>query len=386
MNLEDYLLFFAVWVGHSALWLVALNVIYSRPFHRRTLKLAQLAVAALVFGFPLAVWATIGLDFAPLRARVVSFPWLPLQVYFALCLAMSCWVIPIATVIRLLRPIPVQLVSRLNEVMDTARELGERPTGDGKYCWLAQIPGNQCFQVEFSELTLRLPGLPPGWDGLTILQLSDLHLTGTPDRRFYERVIDRAMSDGTPDIVAITGDLIDTERHHRWLLPLLSKLDWSEAAFAILGNHDYWYRPDRIRRRLAKMGISVLGNGWTAAEVRGQRLVAIGHEGPWFPGEPDLTNCPGEGFRLLLSHTPDNIGWARRNGVQLMLSGHNHGGQIRLPVFGSLFVPSRYSRRYDCGLFWKPPTLLYVNRGLGGKEPLRFNCRPEVTRLILRNG
>jgi predicted MPP superfamily phosphohydrolase len=67
-----------------------------------------------------------------------------------------------------------------------------------------------------------------------------------------------------------------------------------------------------------------------------------------------------------------------------MLSGHNHGGQIRLPVVGSVFVPSLYSRRYDCGTFDEPPTLLQVSRGLSGLHPLRFNCRPEVTRIVLR--
>jgi predicted MPP superfamily phosphohydrolase len=67
-----------------------------------------------------------------------------------------------------------------------------------------------------------------------------------------------------------------------------------------------------------------------------------------------------------------------------MLAGHNHGGQIRLPVIGSIFVPSRYSRKYDCGTFHEPPTLLHVNRGLGGQQPLRYYCRPEVTRIMLR--
>jgi len=67
-----------------------------------------------------------------------------------------------------------------------------------------------------------------------------------------------------------------------------------------------------------------------------------------------------------------------------MLSGHNHGGQIRVPILGSLFVPSRYSRRYDMGNFHEPPTVLHVNRGLSGKEAIRFRCRPQVTRLILR--
>jgi predicted MPP superfamily phosphohydrolase len=87
---------------------------------------------------------------------------------------------------------------------------------------------------------------------------------------------------------------------------------------------------------------------------------------------------------LLLSHTPDNIHWARTNNIDLMLAGHTHGGQWRFPVLGSVFVPSRYSRKYDCGVFWEPPTFLHVTRGISGREPLRWNCRPEVTWLMLR--
>ena len=69
-----------------------------------------------------------------------------------------------------------------------------------------------------------------------------------------------------------------------------------------------------------------------------------------------------------------------------MLSGHVHGGQIRLPLIGSLLVPSRYGRRYDCGVFAEGPTLLHVTRGAGGNHPLRFGCRPEAVRLVLRPG
>ncbi|HBI43714.1 MAG TPA: hypothetical protein DDY78_12815 [Planctomycetales bacterium] len=118
--------------------------------------------------------------------------------------------------------------------------------------------------------------------------------------------------------------------------------------------------------------------------MRGEPLVVIGQESPWFPPAPDLSACPAGPFRLCLSHTPDNIRWAQRAGVDLMLSGHVHGGQIRLPVIGSILVPSRYGRRYDCGVFDEAPTLLHVSRGLGGDHPVRFLCRPEATRLILR--
>ena len=121
----------------------------------------------------------------------------------------------------------------------------------------------------------------------------------------------------------------------------------------------------------------VPSNTWQQIEVRGEPLVVIGHEGPWLRPEPDLSACPREPFRLCLSHTPDNIRWARRAGVDLMLSGHVHGGQVRFPLFGSVLVPSRYGRRYDCGVFDEPPTLLHVSRGLSGDHPLRYLCRPE---------
>jgi len=77
---------------------------------------------------------------------------------------------------------------------------------------------------------------------------------------------------------------------------------------------------------------------------------------------------------------------ARRAGIDLMLSGHVHGGQIRFPVIGSVLVPSIYGRRYDCGLFHEAPTVLHVSRGLSGDQPLRFGCKPEATLLTLRAG
>ena len=379
-----YVLFFAAWVGHAALWLVGLNILYSQPFHRSYLKAARLLVAVVVFGFPFALWAIVGFDLLAIIVTDPSPPFMLLQLYLGLCFFISFWAIPVMTLFRLVRQTPRQLISRRRHIVDVSAQLGGKPAGDGRYRRLALLPGNQVFQVEFTELTLQVPGLPVAWDKLTILQLSDLHLSGTPSEKFYETVIEQCLAGGTPDIVAITGDFVDTEIHHRWLVPLLKPLRWQAGAFAILGNHDIWYDPPSIRRELEQLGITVLGNGWRALDVRGEPLVVIGHEGPWFRPKPDLKGCPEGAFRLCLSHSPDNIRWARRNRVQLMLSGHCHGGQIRLPVFGSLFVPSSYSRKYDCGLFFEDPTLLYVNRGLSGREPLRYNCRPEVTRLILK--
>src|SRR5207237_8961353 len=91
-------------------------------------------------------------------------------------------------------------------------------------------------------------------------------------------------------------------------------------------------------------------------------------------------------FSVLLSHTPDQLPFARRHDFDLMLAGHNQGGQIRLPYLGALITPSFYGSRYAGDLYFADPTLLHVSRGLAGIHPIRFNCPPEVPLLILRQG
>jgi len=184
--------------------------------------------------------------------------------------------------------------------------------------------------------------------------------------------------------VIFAGDLLDTDEHHSWVQPLLGELSAKEGKFAILGNHDDHHEPERIRQELMSAGFQVLGNDWKQVTIRGEACTLIGHEGPWFPGSADLREAPAEPFRLLISHTPDNLPWAVAQHVNLMLSGHVHGGQIRLPIIGSIFVPSIYGRRYDEGVFEKEGTLIVVNRGLSGKEPLRFRCNPQIIELTLR--
>lgn len=382
MSAERISFFLVVWIGHSALWLVTMNIVYSQPLPRWALRTWRAIVAGLVAIFPIAYWTLVTI----VPDNHSSAIWWIAHVYVGLCCLNCVTVIPLVTVRRWLRTRPPQLVGQTSHVIDTASALGGKPDGDGRFRWMARLPLNQVYEVEFTQNVLYFPDLPPEWDNLSILQLSDLHFCGTPDRAFFEYVFDQCMKQGVPDILAITGDFVDTDRHHRWIFRLLSRLQWNDAAFAILGNHDSLYDDHKIRRRLIRRGVTMLGNRWEVLQVRGHPLLAVGHEGPWFEPAPDLSKAPPAVFRLCLSHTPDNICWAMRNNIDLMLSGHCHGGQIRLPLFGSLFVPSKYSRSFDHGLFWQPPTLLNVNRGLSGKEPLRYLCRPEVTRFVLRCG
>jgi predicted MPP superfamily phosphohydrolase len=384
MQVLGWILLFGAAVGHTAICTWALNNIYGRALPHRVLSLARKLAALLV----VAGVGLFALVLGPEVVRGAAFPWRErgydvLGVYAPACCCVGLGIVPAVTLRRLLRRRPAALHSNHTWTVDVAARLGYKPVGRSKRPWLARLPGNQLFQVDFAERTYRLARLPTAWDGLSILHLSDLHFHGTPDRAFFEQVFDLCR-DWQPDLVALTGDVVDSSKHHRWILPLLGRLTWNVAAFAILGNHDYWRDPPVVRRRLRRAGFRVLDNRWEQIDVRGQPMVVIGHEGPWFPPAPDLSACPAGAFRLCLSHTPDNMPWARRHGIDLVLAGHNHGGQIRFPVIGSVLVPSVYSRRYDCGSFHEPPTVLHVSRGLAGQHPLRFNCRPEVTKVILR--
>jgi uncharacterized protein len=385
MHFHQILLFLLAWVGHGYLLMLSLNLAYSQRYHRKLLKVMRHFWGVLLFAGPpvfcgLGDSDLLGLSRQAIEAGSGVVP----AVYVWLCWPVGI-VFLVVTLARCLHRSPAIVLDERTETIDIAKELGHRPVGDGKYKRIAAIGFNDLFRVEFTTFTLAVPGLPPAWDGLTILHLSDLHFYGTPGREYYDAVIRRGVSAGPPDLLVLSGDIVDGPQYLDWIEPILSPLKWKVAALAILGNHDWWQDFEGVRKHLAALGMHVLSNRWETIDVRGERLVAIGHEGPWFRPPPDLTSCP-DGFRLLVSHTPDNIRWGRRNDCRLMLSGHNHGGQIRLPIIGSMFVPSVYSRRYDMGTFHEPPTVLHVNRGLAGKEAIRFRCHPQVSRIVLRVG
>src|SRR5579871_3210162 len=366
------------WLGHLVLMIISHNWCYGLALPRHASKIIHLGHAFLILAFPPALLWSIGGSLDGTSPRFLTEL---MTNYALLCIIVGFVALPLNTVMRLRRRDPS--LEKKSRVLDVAKHLGRDPIGDSPERILTYFPGNEVFQVELVERTLCLSRLPAAWDGLTILHLSDLHFRGTPDRDYFRFVVDRC-ADWQPDLVAITGDIADSSRHMRWIVPVLGRLRWRCAAVAILGNHDHWLDTSIIRRRLRRLGMLVPTNNWQSIEVRGEPLVVIGHKGPWLKPPPELTDCPRAPFRLCLSHTPDNIRWAQAAGIDLMLSGHVHGGQVRFPLFGSVLVPSRYGRRYDCGVFEEPPTVLHVSRGLSGDHPLRYLCRPEVTLLTLR--
>ncbi|VTS02752.1 metallophosphoesterase [Tuwongella immobilis] len=378
MTVSQIALAALLWPGHAVIWTVPLNWAYAQPWPKPLLRTIRAICGLIIVGLPLAF-----------VALAQSGPWEWMQTPWQACYLFACallaWmVLPIITVRRWLRKPVAPLIAERSIIRNIAAELPEFPVPPSKARWLTKLPGNDALRVEFSELTLAPPRLPAAWDGLTILHLSDLHLIGTPTQAYFQKVMEHVQTLGTPDLLVITGDLVDTPTHHRWLIRLLHPLRWNYGAFAILGNHDWLFDDRPIRRRLQRLGMHVIGNGMHEMTVRGEPLQILGNEGPWFVPVPDPAKLPHGPFRLLLSHTPDNLPWAKSHHVDLMLSGHNHGGQIRIPGFGPIFVPSRFGRRYDMGTFFEPPTLMHVNRGLSGKTPLRLFCPPQVSWITLR--
>ena len=373
------------WVGHACVCTAALNYVYGCRLPKAVLKPWRFVTGVLILAFPLLVWALGRVpidDLGPAVAAGVGAAVWALFAYCVFCLIIGL-MFPIITLERYRRKPHACVASEATRTLDLWPELGAKLVGDGKHRWAVRVPGNGVFKFDITDLTLALPNLPPEWDGLTLLHLSDLHFHGTPSRAYFDRVLDELAAGPVPDLVCLTGDYVDTDMHRDWIQPLLGRLQAKEAKLAILGNHDEHYDPERVRAELAAAGYTVLSNRWEEVAVRGVACVAVGHEGPWFFPPPDLTGAPAGPFRLCLSHTPDNFYWGKANGVGLMLCGHVHGGGIRVPVIGSIFVPSVYGRRFDQGVFADGTTAMVVSRGVSGKEALRVRCNPQAIRVTL---
>lgn len=231
--------------------------------------------------------------------------------------------------------------------------------------------------------------LSPPLDGLTITHLSDLHFTGRITRPFYDLVVDETNALDS-DIIAISGDIIDKQHCFGWIRELLGRLRSRYGIFFVLGNHDLRIRDEvGLRSELMRNGLIDLGGRWELIEVRGESVLLAGNELPWFVPAADMKNGPKPAehrrqLRIAISHSPDQYAWAQTYDFDLMLAGHTHGGQIRFPLIGPVFSPSRFGVKYCAGTFYEDPTLMHVSRGVAGTRPLRFNCPPELTKLTLQ--
>ena len=315
------------------------------------------------------------------NAPVSSWP-LPLRIYGSGCLAISLIALPAAAVQRRLRLNPRGVVVRSRDVDLRRSPEGVPRIGTGVRAMMLRLPGNESMRLRTYDYSVTVNGLPPELNGLSVLHLSDFHFTVAYQREFFEAVADEAARLPS-DLVLFTGDLVDDEACVSWIEPVLGRLRGRLGCYAILGNHDRLAGPDRIEDALRDAGYQMLEGRWVQIADRTATLCLGGTSAPWGP-DPDPKARPVADLTLLLCHTPDRLYRAASWGTDLMFSGHNHGGQVRLPLIGPILMPSRYSRRFDCGFFRHDQTLMYVSRGLGAEYPIRYGCRPEIARLTFR--
>ncbi len=243
--------------------------------------------------------------------------------------------------------------------------------------WL--LWGNTALEV--NTWVIESGKIPSSFDGFRIAQVSDLH-----NADFWEEVV-AALAKAEPDIIVLTGDLIDSGK-----TDVEAALSFAEQAvaiapsYAVSGNHEAWSgdKWDVLRTGLLRAGVVLLEDETVFLDREGETVALLGLSDPAFGADQaailrELT--AGEaGYRILLSHRPERMALYAEAGVDLVFSGHAHGGQFRFPFLGGLVAPDQgLFPEYDAGRFQQGDTVMLVSRGVGNSIiPLRINNRPEL--------
>ena len=252
--------------------------------------------------------------------------------------------------------------------------------------------------LELNTYTIHSRELPDAFDGYRIAQVSDLHNAEFGEGN--ERLL-KVLWEAEPDMIAITGDLIDSRR-----TDLAVALAFAEEAvqiapcYYVSGNHEARVSEyQELKAGLAAAGVTVLDDAQVKIEVSGESITVIGVNDPSFSADylsgdaavidQKLSELVAEepGFTLLLSHRPELFDTYVAHDIDLVLSGHAHGGQFRLPLIGGLVAPNQgLFPKYDAGLYSEGNTNMIVSRGIGNSIiPVRFNNRPEVVLIELES-
>lgn len=252
--------------------------------------------------------------------------------------------------------------------------------------------------LELNTYTISNCGLPDAFDGYRIAQVSDLHNAEFGDGN--QRLLDM-LREAEPDMIAITGDLIDSRKTN-----IAVALAFAEESvriapcYYVSGNHEARVPEYReLKAGLEAAGVTVLDDARVEIEISGKSITIIGVNDPSFLADyltsdaavmdRKLSELSSEdaGFTILLSHRPELFDTYAAHEMDLVLTGHAHGGQFRLPLIGGLIAPNQgLFPKYDDGLYSDGNTNMIVSRGLGNSIiPFRFNNRPEVVLIELKS-
>jgi hypothetical protein len=244
------------------------------------------------------------------------------------------------------------------------------------------------YRLDLAERTVPVAHLPAAWQGLRVALLADLHYAWKPTPDWFVRAFAAAAA-ARPDLILHVGDYFaGPHTIGPDFTSLLAGLPAPLGSYGVPGNHDYDHGIPLVLAALDQAGVTMVTNSHVLLRRGDDTLCIAGVDDLWH-GRPDLdaalAGVPQGTCRILLCHNPDfaeDMPPAPR--VDLMLSGHTHGGQVRLPIVGNVFSSVRY-RKYTLGLVQGPHCPVYISRGLGlgGPHGLRFNCRPELPILTL---
>lgn len=248
--------------------------------------------------------------------------------------------------------------------------------------------GNNSLSV--SSYTVKNNKIPESFRGFRIVQLSDLH-----NKDFKGRLSEKVKA-LSPDIIAVTGDLIDSRRTDISVAEkLIKELKSIAPIYYITGNHESRIGSyPELREMLENYGVTVLDGKTVEIERNGEKITLTGIDDTRFFGSDMLSECEilfsqklkelaenrGDNFSILLSHRPELIDIYAEHGFDLAFTGHAHGGQIRLPFVGGILTPNQgFFPEYDAGEFKKGNTTMIISRGLGNSVfPFRIGNRPDV--------
>jgi predicted MPP superfamily phosphohydrolase len=242
------------------------------------------------------------------------------------------------------------------------------------------------FVVRRVEVPIR--GLDPRLDGYTIAQLSDLHI-GAHTPLWWGKRWARVANAAAADLVVVTGDMVTSGvAFHEDIAELVGELRAKDGVFVIMGNHDYFGEGEPLVSLLEGRGVQVLRNRGVILERDGGQLFLAGIDDTWTKRadlERALAERPAGMATVLLAHDPERFPAAAKRSVQLVLSGHTHGGQIAMPFLARYINASKLAHRYHIGLYKDGDATLYVHPGLGTTgPPMRLGAAPAIALVTLR--
>jgi predicted MPP superfamily phosphohydrolase len=287
----------------------------------------------------------------------------------------------VALFFGLLLPLALTLAAVLPMATTTALSVTLVVAVVGAALALQQRPRVRAYDVAIADL-------PEAFDGCRIAQISDLHCGPFASAARVERWV-TAVNKLSPDIVAVTGDLIASgPAFVPVVAACLGRLRAREGVYACMGNHDYFTEGEEVAHALERAGLALLRNRGIAVKRGDATLYVAGVDDTW-TGRHDVARAvaerpPGAPV-VLLAHDPALFPEAAGHGVDLTLSGHTHGGQLGLPFFSRKVNLARIMTRFTTGFYRHGKAALYVNRGLGTTgPPVRLAVSPEIAVLTLR--